>query len=94
MCATCKTDLKEVNRIDDNYPIVLDKLTFNVFSDYLSTKRSENSGEYLSATSFGGVQISLTHLYRMSVKTMDGGFKKELSQFMSVIKRVVADNKR
>ena len=60
----------------------------------MSTKKSKKSGRYLSDTSYGGVQSSLTHLYRMSGKTMDGGFKKETSQFMLVMKKVVAANKR
>ena len=33
-------------------------------------------------------------MYRMSGKTMDGDFKKELSQFMLGMKRVVAAHKR
>ena len=94
MCATCKADLEEVNRSYNNCPIVLEKLTFNVFSHYMLTKNSKNSGGYLSATSYGEVRSSLTHVYRISGKTVDGGFKKELSQSMSGIKIVVAANKR
>ena len=73
---------------------MLEKLTFHVFSNYISTKNSNKSGGYHSSTSYGGFRISLTRIYRMSGKTMDGGFKKELSQFMSKMKIVVADNKR
>ena len=43
MCATCEADLEEVNRSDDNYPVVLEKLTFNIFSHYMSTKKSKKS---------------------------------------------------
>ena len=32
---------------------------------------------YLSATKYGGIRSALTHLYRVSVKNMDQGFKKE-----------------
>ena len=63
--ATCKAALEEVNKRDDNCPIVLDKMTSNVFSHYMSTKTSKNLGGYLSATSYGGVQSSLTILYHM-----------------------------
>ena len=31
MSATCKYALEEFNRSYDNFPIVLDKMTFNVF---------------------------------------------------------------
>ena len=71
MCATCKADLEEVNRSDNNCPIVLDKLPFNVFYNYMPTKKIENYGGCLSATSFDGVQSSLTRLYRMIGKTME-----------------------
>ena len=59
----------------------------------MSTKKSKKSGGHLSATIHGGVQSSLTHLYYMSGKTMNGEFKKYLSQFMSGMKRVVAAKK-
>ena len=88
---SCKYALEEVNRSDDNYPIVLEKLTFNVFSHYMSTKKSKKSGGYLSATSYGEVRSSLTHLYRISDKIMDGGFKnnyinscQELKEFLRI----------
>ena len=72
MCATCKATLEEVNKSDNNCPIVLDKMTFNIFSHYMSTKKSKNSGEYLSNTSYGGFRSSLTNMFRMSGKTIDG----------------------
>ena len=74
MRATLKAAQEEVNRNDGNCPVVLEKLTSNVFSCYMSTKNSKNSGGYLSATSYGGVRSSLTHLYRMIVKTMGREF--------------------
>ena len=49
---------------------------------------------YLSTTKYGGVRSALTHMYRASGNDMDEGFKKELSQFMSGMKRVIASNKR
>ena len=57
-------------------------------------KLSKKSGGYLSATSYGGVRSSITHMYHMSGKTMDEEFKKELSKFISGMKIVVADNKK
>ena len=75
MRATCKDDLEEVNKSNGNCPIKLDKMTLNVFSNYMSTKKSKNSGGCLYATSYSGVRSPLTHLYCMSGKTMDGEFK-------------------
>ena len=94
MRATCKDDLQESKIRNNNCPIVLEKLTFNVFSHYMSTKKSKKSGGYVYANIYGGVQIYLIHLYRMSDKTMDRGFEKELSQFMLGIINVVVANNR
>ena len=69
-------------------------MTFNVFPHYMSTKKSKTYGGYLYATRYGGVLSSLTNLLFMSGKTMDGGFKKELYQFMSGMKIFVTANNR
>ena len=58
------------------------------------TKKSKKSERYLSDTKYGGVRSYLIHLYRMSGKTMDGEFKKELPQFIPVMKRVVVSTNR
>ena len=94
MRETCKAALKKINRSDDNCPIVIEKLTFNIFSHYMSTKKSKRSGGNLSATGYGGIRSALTHLYRMCGKEMDEEFRKDLSQFMSGMKRHVAAQKR
>ena len=39
MCATYKSVLKAININDDNYPILLKKMTFNIFSHYMSMKK-------------------------------------------------------
>ena len=43
-CDTCKSALEEVNSSNYNWPIVIEKLTFNVFSHYMSTKKSKIPG--------------------------------------------------
>ena len=62
MCATCKDALNAMNRNYDNCPILLAKLTFNIFSHYMLMKKGNNSGVYLSATRYGGIHSSLNHL--------------------------------
>ena len=62
MRATCKDALNAMYRKDDNCPILLDKMTFNIFSQYISMKKSKNSGVYLSATIYGGICGALTHM--------------------------------
>ena len=73
---------------------MIKKLTFNVFPHYMSTKNSKTYGGYFYDNGYGGVLSSLTNLFCMSGKKMDGGLKKELNQFMVVKKIVVTANKR
>ena len=50
-------------------------MIFNIFSDYMSTKKSKKFRGYLSATSYGGFQSPLTHLYLMSGNKMNRELK-------------------
>ena len=36
---TCKDELNEININDDNCPTLLDKITFNIFSCFMSMKK-------------------------------------------------------
>ena len=47
--------MEEVNKSNNNCPIVLEKMTFIVFHHNMSTKKSKKSGGHLSATSYSGV---------------------------------------
>ena len=62
MRATCKDSLKAINRNNDNCPILMEKITFNLFSNYMSIKKGKNSGVYIYATSYRDIHIALTHL--------------------------------
>ena len=55
MRAASKDALNAINRNDDNCPILLERMTFNILSHYMSINKSKNSGVYLSATSYGGI---------------------------------------
>ena len=74
--ATCEDSLEELNISSDNFPIVIEKLTFNVFPHYMSTKKSKKYGGYLYSTGYGEVLSSLTNMYCMSCKMINGGCKK------------------
>ena len=65
MCSTCKDALNTVNINDDNCPILLAKMTFNIFSHYMPIKNSKNSGVDLSDTSYGVICSALIHIYRV-----------------------------
>ena len=62
MRATCKDSLKAINRNNNNCPILMDKMTFNIFSNYISMKKGKKSGVYIYATSYGDIHSALTHL--------------------------------
>ena len=46
----------------DNCPLLLEKMTFNLFSHYMSIKKSKNLGVYVSATIYGGIRSALNYL--------------------------------
>ena len=91
--AVCKEAINSIVKGDgDTYPILLEKLTFNIFSHYLSTKKKKN-GNYLSKESYGGIRSALVHLFRLCGKTIDDSFAKNMSEFMSGIQRKLAKQK-
>ena len=94
MKKACKKALMDMDKTYDKCPIVLEKLTFNVFSHYVSTRRRSKNGKYLSTTSYGGVRSALTHIYRRSGREVGKEFEKKLTEFMSGMKRTVAADKR
>ena len=92
MRLVCKVALDNTNKTDKNCPIILRKITFNLFSHYLTTRRNK-SGGYLSKASYSGIRSAFVHLYRMGGEKMGPEFQTELSQFMSGMKRTVAKEK-
>ena len=92
MIAMCKLALDRMNKTDSNSPIIWQKITFNLFSHYLKTRRNKGGGFLLKA-SYSGVRSAFVHMYRMGGYTMPEYFKIELSQFMSGMKRTVASQK-
>ena len=90
--AACKKALDNINKVDKNCPILLNKLIFNLFFHYLTTRKNKK-GEYLSKAGYGQIQSSLKHLYRMSGEKMDEEYEGELGQFMSGLKQTVASTR-
>ena len=88
----CKFDLDFANQSSNNFPVILVSLTFNIFSHYLTTRRKQNQS-YLEKSTYGGIQSSLGHLFRMSGKQMSKMMAREMSQFMSGIQRTVVSEK-
>ena len=92
MRKVCKIALNAVEKGADNCPILLQKLTFNIFSHYLATRRTLKQ-KYLSKTRYGSLSSALMHLYRTIGETMDEDYQKFLIQFLSCMKRKVAHAK-
>ena len=92
MRAICNLALDEMNKTDINSPTILQKITFNFFSHYLTTRRNKVEG-FISKASCSGLKSAFVHMYRMSGEKMPEVFKIELSQFMSGMKMMVASQK-
>ena len=89
MRAIFKLALNGMNKIDSNSPIISQKITFNLFSHYLTTRRNKGGG-FLSKEIYSGVRSEFFHMFNMSGETMPEEFKIELYQFMSGTNRTVA----
>ena len=44
MRAVFKLAIDGMNKTDSNYPIIFQKITFNIFSHYLTTRRNKGGG--------------------------------------------------
>ena len=62
MRAICKLALDGMNKTDSNSPIILQKITFNLFSYYLTTRRNK-AGGFLSKGIYSGVRSAFVHMY-------------------------------
>jgi len=78
----CRSLLSAVNRTDQNSPVVLEKLSFNIFAHYMTTRKNRK-GHLLSKSSYGGIRSALQHLHRANGTKMDGAMDKPLSEFMT-----------
>ena len=94
MRKVCKEVLDAVQKGENNCPIILQSLTFNIYSHYLTARRKKGILVYLSRTSYNGIKSALCHLFRMSGSEMSFDMKKDLGQFMSGIKRTVAASRQ
>ena len=79
-------------KIDSNSPIILQKITFNLFLHYLTTRWNKVGG-FLSKVCYSGVRSAFVHMYCMSGETMPKEFNIDITEFMSGMKRMVASQK-
>ena len=88
----CKKRLEIVNKHDKNCPLILQKVTFNVFSHYLATKRNKK-GEMMSKSSYGMFRSAFTHLHKMAGQAIPLQFQQDMATFNRGIKRKVTQEK-
>ena len=89
MRAICKLAIGRMNKTDSNSPIILQKITFNLFSHYLTTRRNKG-GWFLSKASYYGARSAFFRMYHMSGETIPKEFNIDISQFINGMKRTVA----
>ena len=93
-----KSMMLEVHEDEDNCPIYLKKMGFEVYSEYLSArtpKRGKNKGKLwaLSKSVYDKSRSGLVHLYRMSRTKRKKKFNQKLKQFLSGISKKVTNEK-
>ena len=76
-----------------NCPIILENVTFEIHSRYIST-RKKDSGGYLSKITNGGMQSGLLHLFRCCDTEIPENFYADLTTLMQGMKRTVARDKQ
>ena len=84
---------------DNNCPLKLTKLTFEIFSDFITLRtpsRGKNKGQTMALgnSSYEQSISALKHLYRMSKYSLPTEFDENLKMFNKGIKRKVANVKK
>eukprot|EP00957_Ditylum_brightwellii_P097208 7403541-Ditylum_brightwellii.AAC.1 len=84
----CKKLLSAIQQGEDNCPLMLQKMTFNIFLHYL-TMQKKSKGKLLPQTAYSCICSSLCHLYRMTGQDIGPEFKKNMGHFLSGMKQTV-----
>ena len=79
---------------EDYCPILLFNLNFKIFSRYLAERKDKNNGKYLSKSTYGNLQSSVCHLYRLCDVQFPDDFSADLSKIMSGFKKRVQRQKQ
>ena len=91
-----KESIQEVNKDDNNCPVLMENLTFHIFSRYMSDRkrrRGKGASNILSTSMYELMRSGLNHLYRSSGTKMDEEFSSNLKIFMAGMKRTVTNKK-
>ena len=99
--------VEAVNCQDDNCPILLQNLTFQIFSSYLVTKRQgrtgggqgdgpeESSGpQFMSNSTYETARSAIVYLHKEAGVEVDRDLRQRLCDFMSGMRRKVASQRK
>ena len=90
MKKACHEAFNQMDRTNDQSPIVLEKMTFDILSHYISTRKRMKNENYLSASNYGKIRSSLTHMFRRSGQDMNKDLEKNLTESMKGLKKTAA----
>eukprot|EP00980_Cylindrotheca_fusiformis_P027304 scaffold19845_cov136-Cylindrotheca_fusiformis.AAC.1 len=89
----CKKALENVNKTDKNCPIILETVTFNVFSHFLTTRKSKRGG-MLATSSYGSVRSALVYLHAKAGYQTSSEFNDEMRVFNRGLKRKFVEERQ
>ena len=72
--------LERSNQHDQNCPVILQRLTFNLFSHYVTT-RKKNGGGSLSKSTYGSIRSAFKYLHKMAGSQVSEEYERSLTQF-------------
>ncbi len=87
--ATIRDMILAMNLHEDNCPVVLDFVLFELFSQYLVRKQKRGGGD-LSATAFEGCHSALMHMFCHSKYTCSDEFSEKIGDFLCAMQRKVS----
>jgi hypothetical protein len=82
--------LSLMNRFGNNCPIVLQKVSFSVFTKYMLDVRSMDENDnicYMSAATYNLMKSSFVYLFNASGQEMETGLCKELDTFLRALQK-------
>ncbi len=87
--ATTRDMMLAMNPHKDNCPVILELVSFELFSQYLVRKQKEGGGD-LSAKAYKGCYSALMHMFCCSKYTCSNEFSEKIGDFLCAMRRKVS----
>ena len=84
--------LERSNQHNQNCPVILQRLTFNLFSHYVTT-RKKNGGGLLSKSTYGSIRSAFKYLHKMAGSQVSEEYERSLTQFNKGMIRQITTEK-